>query len=202
MPAWRSRNLFSYYLRRPKLLSTYGLLQPRSNLISLHLCLILLICLTSGCGGLGEEESDLPEDLYLPPSPAVSTLSATLQLENATLPTPNLTCVNSLLFVADRTIPDGTEVRPGAILDKIWDVENNGTCNYDERYRLKLIGGSELGARTEQALYPARSGTQFQIHIRFVAPQEPGKARSAWQAFDPDGNPFGDPIYLEIVVME
>lgn len=202
MPAWRSRNLVSHHLRRPKLLSTYGLLRTRLNFVFLCLFLIAVLLLTNGCSGLGEEESDLLEDLYLPPSPAVSTHSATLQPENAALPTPNLTCVNSLLFVADRTIPDGTEVRPGAILDKIWDVENNGTCNYDERYRLKLIGGSELGARTEQALYPARSGAQFQIHIRFVAPQAPGKARSAWQAFDPDGNPFGDPIYLEIVVVE
>lgn len=127
-----------------------------------------------------------------PPAPEIAV--------NLLEPTPTVACVNSLLFIADQTIPDGTEVEPGAVLDKIWEVENNGTCNYDERYRLKLIGGSELGAKPEQALYPARSGTQFQIHIRFVAPQEPGSVRSAWQAFDPQGNPFGDPIYLEVVV--
>ncbi|MCS6907515.1 MAG: NBR1-Ig-like domain-containing protein [Anaerolineales bacterium] len=108
--------------------------------------------------------------------------------------------MNSLRFLSDVTIPDGSEVERSAILDKVWEVENSGTCNWDERYRLKLIGGSELGAKPEQALYPARSGTKFQIHIRFTAPQEPGRVRSVWQAFDPEGRPFGDPIYMEIVV--
>ncbi|MCX8062704.1 MAG: NBR1-Ig-like domain-containing protein [Anaerolineales bacterium] len=131
---------------------------------------------------------------------AVTIAAPVAGVENTILPTPTVACTNSLLFIADQTIPDGTEVERGAILDKIWEVENNGTCNYDERYRLKLIGGSELGAKPEQALYPARSGTQFQIYIRFIAPQEAGTVRSAWQAFDPQGNPFGDPIYLEVLV--
>lgn len=168
--------------------------------IAITIILFLPLGLVSACRGLWTSEFSSFEDVYLPPSPIVSVVSSPVMFESSLLPTPTMACTNSLLFLADQTIPDGTEVEPGAILDKVWEVENNGTCNYDDRYRLKLIGGSELGARPEQALYPARSGTRFQLYLRFIAPSESGPVRSAWQAFDPQGNPFGDPIYLEVVV--
>jgi hypothetical protein len=38
------------------------------------------------------------------------------------------------------------------------------------------------------------------LRMVFTAPQEAGTYRSAWQAYDPDGGPFGDPFYIEIVV--
>ncbi len=154
----------------------------------------------SACEAFKPKSASLLGEVYIPPSPMAAGLPTMASLGEIALVTPTVSCVNSLLFITDQTIPDGTEVERGAILDKIWEVENNGTCNWDERYRLKLIGGSELGAKAEQALFPARNGTRFLIHIRFNAPQEAGNVRSAWQAFDPDGNPFGDPIYLEIVV--
>lgn len=166
----------------------------------LVIALIIFVNLNVACSYLGREETPALEEIYLPPSPSAAQVPLPLSLENSLIPTPTVSCENNLLFVADLTIPDGTEVEPGAILDKIWVVENNGSCNYNEHYRLKLIAGADLGAKAEQALYPARSGTQFQIRIRFVAPQEPGEVRSAWQAFDPQGNPFGDPVYLEVVV--
>ena len=117
-------------------------------------------------------------------------------------PTPeaNLPCVDNLLFLEDLTIPDGTVVEAGAFLDKRWLVENNGACNWKANYHLALIAGPELGATSIQALYPARSGAQAQIRIVFTAPEEPGTYRSAWQAHDPQGTPFGDPIFIEFVV--
>jgi hypothetical protein len=97
-------------------------------------------------------------------------------------------------------VPDGTIVAPGEVIDKQWQVENSGTCNWNERYRLRRISGPALGAPDEQALYPARGGTQAVIRIQLVAPPDPGTYRSAWQAYNPQGEPFGDPIYVEILV--
>jgi hypothetical protein len=102
----------------------------------------------------------------------------------------------------DRTIPDGTRVSPGAELDKRWLVQNAGTCNWDNDYRLTLVAGTELGVPAEQALFPARSGTDVEIRIVFSAPDEPGAYRSAWQALNPEGKTFGDPIFIEIIVEE
>lgn len=109
-------------------------------------------------------------------------------------------CTHILGFLEDISIPDGTVFQPGEPMDKRWRVVNNGTCNWDERYRLKLVSGSALGVESEQALYPARSGTKATIQLIFTAPVESGTYRSAWQAYDPDGVAFGDQFFIEIIV--
>lgn len=115
-------------------------------------------------------------------------------------PTPSPDCVSWLAFLSDITIPDGTNVKPGEILDKRWLVENSGSCNWDSRFSLRLIAGLDMGVQNEMPLYPARSGTQAEVRIQFTAPTDPGIFRSAWQAQDPQGNLFGDPIFIEVVV--
>jgi len=115
-------------------------------------------------------------------------------------PTPTLICTDNLLFIDDVTIPDNTIVAPASKLDKQWLVQNNGGCNWDARYRLRLISGDALGAPPEQALYPARAGTQVNLRILFTAPQETGSYVSEWQAFDANGIPFGESFFIKIVV--
>jgi hypothetical protein len=115
-------------------------------------------------------------------------------------PTATPPCTDGLAFVEDVTIPDRTVVSPGARIDKQWLVQNNGTCNWDSRYRLRFVGGLEMSAAAEQALYPARAGSQATIRIVFTAPGEPGNYSTAWQAVDPNGQPFGDAVFMEIIV--
>jgi len=107
-------------------------------------------------------------------------------------------CDNNLNFVSDLTIADGTSVTYGSTIDKQWTVENSGTCHWNSDYRLRHIGGALLDAPEEIALPPARAGTQTTIQIIFITPFTDGAYESAWQAFDPDGLPFGDPIYMRI----
>jgi len=107
-------------------------------------------------------------------------------------------CENNLSFISDLTIADGTSVTYGSSVDKQWTVENSGTCHWNSDYRLRHIGGALLEAPEEIALYPARAGTQVTIQILFTTPFTDGAYESAWQAFDPDGLPFGDPIYMRI----
>lgn len=116
------------------------------------------------------------------------------------LPSATPDCQDGLKFLEDATIPDGTIVPPGSAIDKRWKVQNSGGCNWDARYRLKRISGPVLGAPDEMALYPARSSMQAVIRILLTAPAEPGNYRSAWQAADPKGTMFGDPIYVDINV--
>ncbi|NPV75894.1 MAG: hypothetical protein HPY59_05895 [Anaerolineae bacterium] len=127
----------------------------------------------------------------LPPTPTLAVSSGTAQ---------EIKCLNSLSFISDVTIPDGTVVKAGSSMDKRWEIKNTGTCNWGEGYTLRLISGSEMGVEEEQALIPARSGSQTVVRIVFTAPSETGLHRSAWQAFDPDGQPFGDPFFIEIEV--
>jgi len=110
-------------------------------------------------------------------------------------------CSNLLAYIQDITIPDGAIFSPGEKIDKRWLVENQGTCNWNSRYTLRLSGGDPMGADTELSLIPALAGNQATIRILFTAPDEGGKHRSAWQAYTPDSKPFGDPIFIEIEVI-
>ncbi len=112
-------------------------------------------------------------------------------------PTP---CTNGLTYLQDLTIPDNTVVSAGQSVDKQWLVTNSGTCNWDSTYQLRLVNGSSLGVADALPLYPARAGAQATLEINFTAPSEPGTYRSAWQAFSPEGQSFGDAVYIQIVV--
>lgn len=164
-----------------------------------YLLITLVAVWLAACG----HPSVSTPELYRPPAPAgiLFTPEPTIpSIVPTDFTTPNLECLDNLHFLDDITIPDGSRVQPGEEIDKRWLVENNGSCNWDVRYRLKLIAGDSLGAQAEQALYPARSGAQITMRILFIAPLVPGAYRSAWQAFSPQGEPFGDPIFIEIVV--
>jgi len=116
------------------------------------------------------------------------------------VPTPTPPCVDGLTYVQDLTIPDGSIVTPGQILDKRWQVSNSGTCNWDARYRLRLVGGDAMGASVSLLLFPARAGAEATIRIFFTAPQAAGTYECQWQAADPAGVPFGQVISMVIVV--
>ncbi len=170
------------------------------------LFLALLSLALQGCGGSPHPDADsgifraptavvvTPTVENLPTAPGEAGQSEEL------LPTPTPVCSNDLVFLDDLTIPDGTVVEPGQRLDKRWKVQNNGTCNWDDRYRVKLIAGPNLGVPVQQALYPALSGTEIVIRMIFIAPEDPGNYRSAWQAFDPQDNPFGHPFFIDFQV--
>lgn len=136
---------------------------------------------------------------FLPPT--AIPVPTSLPTQSVT-PTPSVGCTNTLSFDSDITIPDGTEVKPGEELDKRWQVRNNGSCDWNDKYSIHLIAGESLGSPEVQSLFPARSGSAAVIRMMLKAPVEPGTYRSAWQAYNLDEQPFGDPFYIEIVVKE
>ncbi len=188
--------------------SRVGATIKQSSYPGLALMLLGISFLTVSCG-----TGTLPgqsEGIYLPPTSVSPANPPVMLIPTATIPEAETTlvalptslppCTNNLRFVEDLSIPDGSLVTPGEVLDKSWKVENNGSCNWDSAYRLKHVGGPEMDAPTEQALFPARSGMQASIRVIFTAPSEAGAHRSAWQAFSPDGTAFGDLIFIEIQV--
>lgn len=134
------------------------------------------------------------------PVPLLVLPSATPASPPAPVATPTLACFSNLSFVDDITIPDNTVVAPGTEIDKQWLVLNSGNCNWDQRYRLRLISGIAMGAPTEQALYPARAGAQVILRSIFTAPKEAGVYISEWLAYDPNGMPFGESFFIKIIV--
>ena len=138
--------------------------------------------------------------LFIPPTKAPAVIVSTPSPEISSLPTEKIVCEDKLTFTEDVTVPDGTVFSPNAPIDKQWKVTNSGVCNWDDRYTIRLIQGNALGAEPEQVLFPARSGSEFIIQIKFTAPQVNGNYRSVWQASNPEGMLFGDPFYMDIFV--
>lgn len=118
-------------------------------------------------------------------------------------PTPTATppCENDLIFLSDVTVPDGSQFLPGQPIDKQWAVRNAGNCDWGAAYRLVHTAGNALGPRSEVALYPARAGSEVVIQLNVLAPAEPGEYTSRWRARDPDGELFGNVIFLQIRVI-
>lgn len=153
--------------------------------------------LLSACGG---QAAVNPPDYFIPPTLSHEATEIPLATPTEIQPTPTEVCENDLSFLQDITIPDNTEVAPGSMFEKIWLVENSGTCNWGPEYRVRFIDGDNMGAEMEQALFPARSGGEAEIEIVFIAPFQNGINFSTWQAYTPDGEPFGDPFYVQVVV--
>ena len=168
-----------------------------SNLVIFAATLSLI---TGGCSGLHplrSAESTQSSPLFIAPARAdTPTPQQPAQTDAANAQPEN--CTNQLTFEKDLTIPDGAFVQPGSSLDKQWQVSNSGTCNWNDTYTIRLINGDLLGAVSPQALVPARGGAKTTIRILFTAPLEPGNYTSTWQAFDPQGQTFGD--YFKIVI--
>lgn len=170
------------------------------------LLLGLLVLVLAACSGAsGPDQNNIQGEVYIPPTPAVTNtppvaLPSATPLAEVFRPSPTPACLDNLTYLEDLSIPDGTQVAPGESLDKRWLVENTGSCNWDAGYSLRLVAGLDLGVSETQALYPARSGSSATIRMIFTAPGEPNTYRSAWQAFDPQGEAFGDPIFIEVNV--
>jgi hypothetical protein len=110
-------------------------------------------------------------------------------------------CIDSLRYLADLTYPDGSYVTPGQAIEKQWQVENNGTCDWDANYRIKLVEGyPAMGVAAELPFVTGRTGSQVTVTINFTAPAEAGTYQTAWQVYNPEGFPFGETIFMVIVV--
>ena len=153
--------------------------------------------LLTGCASTTDSTTPIP--FSAPTVAATPTLPAS-PIPTGPVPSPTPACSDNLTFLADLTVPDGTVVSAGETIDKRWQVQNSGSCNWDSRYTIILVTGSEMGSASPQALYPALAGSEATVRILFTAPTDPGIYRSAWQAVGPDGSAFGDPFFIEVSV--
>lgn len=113
---------------------------------------------------------------------------------------PRGECVNDAEFVVDLTIPDRTNVEPGAELDKRWEVRNSGSCDWENGYLLVRIGSDRFIGLEEIALYPASAGKNAIWQVELSVPNEPGEYIGRWQAQSPEGQLFGEEVYIWVYV--
>jgi hypothetical protein len=169
-------------------MSRLGPLNPRLGLVLAGLWL-------GGC----EAEPPALVTPYAAPASQV-TLAATEAPLVTAVPTAAEACVNSATYQEDLTVPDGSIVAPGERLDKRWSVRNSGSCDWGPQYRLVRLDAGAVESRDELALYPARAGTQAVWQVELIAPETPGEYLASWQARAPNGEFFGEQVFVLIEV--
>lgn len=135
------------------------------------------------------------------PAQAIFTLTPTRPPVVTLAPTLGGPCANDAEFVADVTVPDGAQYLPGQIFAKRWRMLNSGTCDWGPDYAIVLTNGEPMGTATEASIYPARAGTEGVWEVELRAPDVPGSYTGRWQARAPDGNTFGQTVFVTIQVI-
>lgn len=108
---------------------------------------------------------------------------------------------DSLTFIDDVTIADGTRVRAGQTFDKIWRVRNSGSQIWGDGYRLVWAAGDGLGAPDPIPLPPANPGQIVDLSLTLTAPAAPGRYVTTWNVVAPDGRAFSN-LFADIQVVQ
>jgi len=104
-------------------------------------------------------------------------------------------------YLTDVTIPDGSLFSGGEAFVKTWRVENNGETTWNGRYQLVHVGGEAMTNQTSQPLPTAAPGSQVDVSITLSAPMVNGRYLSRWRMQDPQGQRFGQVLFLDINVI-
>ena len=113
----------------------------------------------------------------------------------------------SIEFVSDVTIPDGTVFAPNATFIKTWRLKNTGTTTWTPSYTVVFSNGDDLKPPASSALPSNVSpGATVDISIPMVAPLKDGTYTANFLLANDKGQRFGlppnaaQPFYVVIVV--
>jgi len=122
---------------------------------------------------------------------------------------PPPTCLDSMTFVRDINLDDENltvfpEVSPGEAFQKGWQIQNTGTCTWNETTFIKFVRGNVPAAQME-GQPTAISGTvepgeTYDLYVNLVAPQQAGQFVGYWQMHNAEGVPFGQTLWAAIQV--
>ena|SRR5688572_21481485 len=113
---------------------------------------------------------------------------------------------NNSAYVADVTYPDNTVVKPGINFEKVWRVQNTGTCLWDDGYKLVFIAGDKaLDPYTFEFKDSAdfvSGGETADLGIDLTAPNAEGTYTATWRMQSDNGAFFGTLLTVVIVVQK
>jgi hypothetical protein len=134
-----------------------------------------------------------------PPTPTVAVVdvipTATVRVD------PQGSVDDKAVYVSDVTIPDGTIVKPGSTVVKVWAIKNIGNTTWKTSYRLSYLEGLKDAKEMLYVYLPneVKPGTSVQVTVTFTAPASEGKYSSYWRLVNSDGQLFGEELSMKIV---
>ncbi len=151
------------------------------------------LTLTAAASPMAPQSTDTP-----PPGEGNGTLTPQVS------PT---SCRDEAKFDKDVTIPDNTRLDPGENFEKIWRLENTGTCVWTTSYAIVYESGNMMEGPSAKPL-PQRvaPGETVEISLDLTAPSTNGTHKSNWMLRNDRGGVFGlgsqadKPFWVQIVV--
>lgn len=133
------------------------------------------------------------------PTPVAT--GTTAPISATVTPTTTLVgCSNDARFVADVTVPDGTNFNSGQTFDKVWRLRNSGTCAWDAAYRFAFVGGTAMTPNTVVNVPATAPGATADIKVPMTAPSAPGAYTGNWQLRSPANTLFSPRVTVVINV--
>ncbi len=114
---------------------------------------------------------------------------------------PSPTC-NDSAFVADVTVPDGTNFSAGTSFTKTWRIRNSGSCTWGQDYTFVFVSGDQMGGPNAVGLSRSVApGHTIDISVNLVSPGSSGSYRGYWRLRTSAGELFGQHPFVDIVVV-
>jgi Ig-like domain-containing protein/CARDB protein len=95
-------------------------------------------------------------------------------------------------FVADVTVPDGTQYTSGTAFKKTWRLKNTGTCAWTTSDSMIFDSGAQMGGPASVAMPSAvATGATVDISVNLTAPNAAGHYIGYWKFKSSTGTVFG-----------
>jgi hypothetical protein len=141
----------------------------------------------------------LPIETSAPGATSTATLLPVAQVTNAEGTT--FVLCDSIEYVADVNIEDGTIMTPGQDFVKTWRVKNTGSCPWGADYELVYADYAvEMDGQFQPLTTVVQPGDEVELSVQFKAPDQVGEYLSAWQMTNPGGFPFPEAVFVKIIV--
>ena len=111
------------------------------------------------------------------PVPATATPLPT----NTVAPSATPGCVIGATFIADVTIPDGSDIASGSSFVKTWRIKNSGTCAWGVGLKAVFVEGDQLGGASSVSIPSLDAGRTADVSLTLKAPANPGAYKGKWQ---------------------
>jgi len=133
-------------------------------------------------------------------APTLPPTATTIPTNDPFVSTPTEIICDDAIWVADVTVPDGTEMTPGQDFVKTWRVRNTGSCTWGTGYTVIYAFGENMSGIAEPITGAVAPNEEVEISVRFKAPSNTGEFSSTWRMANASGIPYGQEFYVLIVV--
>lgn len=122
---------------------------------------------------------------------------------------PPTGCVDLMRYIADITFDDENMTNPpvlspGQPFQKVWRLQNVGTCTWTTSYFMSYVGGntaqSSMGGQNTFLPTSVPPGSLVDVAVNLVAPLQPGTYQGFWELRNPQAVGIGDRVWVGITV--